>query len=340
MLLESSPIAFRPQILKEDLTEEVQIQGSSEVTRPLMRVRGIFQRYDEKNANGRVYPKELFTRCLNEESWLTRLKENSVIGQVEHPEDGLTRLTGPISHIVTKAWDAGDGTVLGEALILNTPDGRKIGSLFEAGIPIGISSRGEGEVEAMDEATQRVIPDSFSLITFDFVADNSVPGARVKPVESKFKREETSSISSKKVIVPEPSPKVEDKEYLKAAPDNIPMSKIGEMRKVDVELKKLKELAARKLPFQARVGLSEEIALLRSKASSYMREDLAVEAYGKKLLTEMDDFSDDVEGDDTGEGAAPPPPGDEAAPPPPSGEEGAEPKVDKTAFDTVMKAVL
>jgi hypothetical protein len=134
---------------------------------------------------------------------------------------------------------------------------------------------------------------------------------------------------------------VVDKEYLKTAPDKLPMSKIGEMRKVDVELKKLKELASRKLTFQARVGLSEEIALLRSRAASYMREDLAVEAYGKKLLVEMDDFSDDVEGDDTGDTAPPPPSDAGAAPPPPPGDEGAgAPPVDKAAFDTVMKAVL
>src|SRR6201981_3124659 len=106
MLLESSPILFRPEILAkaEEISEDVQISGSSEATKPLMKVRGVFQRYDEKNANGRIYPKELFTRCLNEESWLTRLKENSVLGMIEHPEDGITRLTGPISHIVTKAW--------------------------------------------------------------------------------------------------------------------------------------------------------------------------------------------------------------------------------------------
>jgi hypothetical protein len=340
MLLESSPIPFRPEIIAKasELSEDIQIQGSSEATKPLMKVRGIFQRYDEKNANGRIYPKELFDRCLNEESWKSRLQDNSIIGLVEHPEDGITKLTGPVSHVVTKAWDNKDGTIIGECIVLNTPDGQKMGALFEAGVPVGISSRGEGEVEAMDEATQRVIPDSFSLITWDFVADNSVPGARVKPIKGESK----STTSTVKVPTELPSPKVVDKEYLRTAPDKLSMSKIGEMRKVDVELKKLKELAAKKLTFQARVGLSEEIALLRSRASSYMREDSAVEAYGGKLLKEMDDFSDDVEGDDYGAEAAPPPPsGEEGAPPPPSGEEGAGgPQVDKTAFDTVMKAVL
>jgi hypothetical protein len=342
MLLESTPIPFRPEKIESLVeTQEVQIQGSSAATQPLMRVRGVFQRYDEKNANGRVYPKELFSRCLNEESWLKRLKDNSVIGLVEHPEDGITKLTGPVSHIVTKAYDNNDGTILGEAIILNTPDGRKIGSLLEAGVPVGISSRGEGEVESMDEATQRVIPDSFTLITWDFVADNSVPGARVTPVKAESKGRDKSTTSTVRITTELPSPKMVDKEYLKTAPDKLPMSKIGEMRKVDVELKKLKELMAKRLTFQARVGLSEEIALLRSKASSYIREDSAVEAYGAKLLKEMDDFSDDVESDDSA--PPPPPPGapGDAAPPPPGGEEGAGgPQVDKTAFDTVMKAVL
>jgi Prohead core protein serine protease len=342
MLLESSPIPFRPEIIAkaEELTEEVQISGSSDATKPLMKVRGLFQRYDEKNANGRIYPKELFDRCLNEESWKQRLQDNSVIGLVEHPEDGITKLTGPISHVVTKAWDNKDGTVWGECLVLNTPDGQKMGALFEAGVPVGISSRGEGEVEAMDEATQRVIPDSFNLITWDFVADNSVPGARVIPVKAEAKARDKSTTSTVRVTSEPSSPKVIDKEYLRAAPDKLPMNKIGEMRKVDVELKKLKELASRKLTFQARVGLSEEIALLRSKASAYMREDGAVEAYGKKLLTEMDDFSDDVEGDDMGDSAPPPDAGAEA-PPPPGGEgEAGDRMVDKQAFDTVMKAVL
>src|SRR5271165_3754240 len=109
-ILESSPIPFRAEILKNaDLTEDVQISGG-ETVKPLMKVRGLFQRYvsegdnvnKEKNANNRVYPKELFDRVLNEESWTSRLAENSVIGLLEHPEDGVTRLTGPISHVITK----------------------------------------------------------------------------------------------------------------------------------------------------------------------------------------------------------------------------------------------
>jgi hypothetical protein len=44
MLLESSPIPFRPEILSEggELTEEVQIQGCSEATRPLNEGAGHF----------------------------------------------------------------------------------------------------------------------------------------------------------------------------------------------------------------------------------------------------------------------------------------------------------
>lgn len=346
MLLESSPIPFRPEsIEKISLNEDVQISNSTSVTQPLMKVRGIFQRYDEKNANGRIYPKELFDRCLNEEGWKKRLSENSVIGQVEHPADGVTVLSGPVSHIVTKAWDQNDGTIWGEALVLNTPDGRKIGALLEAGVPVGVSSRGEGEVESIDEATQRVIPESFTLMTWDFVADNSVPGAKVKTYNgeskgSKKSQESLSTSTSKEAPAPLPE-KSKDREYLRASPENRHMSKIGEMRKVDVDLKRLKQLNLSKLPFQARVGLTDDLREIRARITGLIKEDYSVEAYGSKLLKEADDFSDDVESDDAGSDDPVAPPDAGADAPPPGGDDaGGEAPVEKEDFDIVMKAVL
>jgi hypothetical protein len=330
MLLEGAPVFQRFEISKENLTEEVQIQGSSAATQPLMRFKGLFQKYHEKNANNRVYPKELWDRCLNEEGWLGRLKENSVLGLVEHPEDGITRLTGPISHVITKAYDMGNGEIWGEGILLNTPDGRKIGSLFEAGVPVGISSRGEGEVESMDESTQRVIPESFNLITWDFVADNSVHGAKVKP----YTGESLSSKSTKK----EESSKPDDRKYLKTPVEKSFMNKIGEMRKADVELKRLINVQPSKLSFQARVGLVDSIREIQAKISQYINEDVAVEAYGKKLLKEADDFADDVESDDFGSDDAPKDDAVEVGPDSGSGDEGCE--VEKADFDKVMKAVL
>ena len=346
MLLESSPILFRPEVIEKcNLTEEVHIQNNPnvETVQPLMRVRGKFQDYDTKNANNRIYPKALWDRCLNEESWLERLKENSVIGQVEHPEDGITKLTGPISHIVTKAYDNGDGTIWGEATVLNTPDGRKMGALFEAGVPIGISSRGEGEVESVDESVQRVIPESFSLISWDFVADNSVIGAKVKLYKEEAKKHvETSSKSTKKESVNEVTIKSGDNEYLNTIREKkIYMSKIGEMRKVGLQLEHMLQIDPSKLKFQARVGLTESLGEIRSQITSLMKEDLSVEAYGNKLLKEVDEFNDEVEGGDADLGGgddlgAP----EEPSPGPGDGLPGDECAISKEDFSTVFTAVL
>jgi hypothetical protein len=334
-----STIAFRPEIIfQSGIKEDISIQhgdGAEEKVRPLMRVRGLFQKYDEKNANNRIYPKALFDRVLNEESWTNRIRENSVVGMLEHPEDGITRLTGPISHIVTKAWDKGNGEIWGEATVLNTPDGRKAGALLEAGVPVGISSRGEGEVEeAMNEGVQRVIPESFTLITWDFVADNSVPGARVKPVAG----ENRTPKSAKK----ESNETAEIKEYL-VPTQTSPMSKnlIGEMRKVGVALKRITSTNVKKLGFQEKIGLTEELDDLRTTITSYIAEDRSVSAYGAKLLKEMDDFSagfeDKVDEPTDGGSNLPPDVGGKE-----NGEENGEGggSVDQAAFDEVLRAVL
>lgn len=335
-LLESSPVQFKPEVLKEDLTEDVQISGG-ETVKPLMRVRGLFQRYDEKNANNRVYPKELFDRCLNEESWKTRISENSVVGMLEHPEDGQNRLTGPISHIVTKAYDKGNGEIWGECTILNTPDGRKVGALLEAGVPVGISSRGEGEVEeCMNEGVQRVIPESFTLVSWDFVSDNSVPGARVKPISAESAREKVSTKSTKKEAIDIPAAK----EYLKPTPSMSTKSLIGEMRKAGRQVSTLTSTNLKKLDFNAKVGLVSELDEMRETISTYMTEDKAVTAYGTKLLKEMDDFQAGFESEvpEDNDGGANAPVGLEDAGN--GGEENGGAKVDQGAFDEVLKAVL
>jgi hypothetical protein len=152
--------------------------------------------------------------------------------------------------------------------------------------------------------------------------------------------------STKKESLEPVQTKAKAEEYLTPVSENRNVMKMmGEMRKADIELKKLKQLAAGKMTFQARVGLSEEIAVLRSRITDYIREDGAVEAYGKKLLKIAEDFGDEIEGGDEGgaEDAPPPPPGGDEAPPD-IGAEGGEgaggPTVDKDSFDQIMTAVL
>lgn len=357
MLLESSPYPFKPVDIETPTLGESEIQISdTKSSKYLMKVRGIFQRYDEYNDNGRMYEKALWDRCLNEESWVKSLSSNSVIGIIEHPENGITTLRDPLSHIVTKAWDNNDGTIWGEAIILDNPDGQKIASILKAGGTIGISSRGEGEVEVVKGKKQhRVIPESFSLRTWDFVFDNSVHGARVSPFkEESIEQKKTEPTPVKEILevtgnvsvvaphstkttetvpVSEAAPKPNPGEYLPTSPSRIYMSKLAEMRKLDFELHKAKQIDLKKLTFQARVGVTEGIMELQAKIADLIIEDASVKGYGEKLLKEADEFNDEVEAPPVSDEA---PPSEEA---PPAAEE-APPSVDKESFDKVMQAVV
>lgn len=148
------------------------VESAGDGTR--MRVRGTFQRADTKNGNGRVYSENLWNKVLGDRDLQEALKSRRMTGEVEHPDDGTTKLSR-VSHVVTKLERKGK-EVIGEAEILNTPAGLILQELFRAGVQVGISSRGSG-TSVQREGVEYVNESDFRLKTFDFVADPSTPGA-------------------------------------------------------------------------------------------------------------------------------------------------------------------
>ena len=68
---------------------------------------------------------------------------------------------------------------MGKIKVLDTPSGRILKDLINAGVKLGISSRGLGSVrESMGET---VVEEDFQLICFDIVAEPSTPNAYVSP---------------------------------------------------------------------------------------------------------------------------------------------------------------
>ena len=70
---------------------------------------------------------------------------------------------------------------MGKVEILGTPSGNILKELLQAGILLGISSRGLGSVRELDEGTVAV-EDDFELICWDFVSNPSTHGAFMKPI--------------------------------------------------------------------------------------------------------------------------------------------------------------
>jgi hypothetical protein len=155
-------------------------------------VRGVLQRAESKNQNGRVYPREILVREANKYA-NSFIKENRAMGELDHPESSVVNLQN-VSHNITEMhWN--DDDLVGTVEVLGTPAGNILRELFKAGIKLGISSRGLGSVEtvAENDGTQEVQPD-FELIAFDFVSNPSTQGAFMHPM--------TESVDEKELRTP------------------------------------------------------------------------------------------------------------------------------------------
>lgn len=90
------------------------------------------------------------------------------------------------SHHITKMWWEGDD-LMGEVEILSTPSGNILMSLLNAGITLGISSRGVGSVKEVfnesDNQKYAEVQEDFELIAFDFVSNPSTHGAYMIPIK-------------------------------------------------------------------------------------------------------------------------------------------------------------
>ena len=145
-------------------------------------VKGVLQRAEAKNQNGRVYPRDILVRESKkyDENFV---KQKRALGELDHPDSSVVNLQN-VSHNVTEMHFEGDNLV-GTCEILTTPSGNILKELFKNGIKLGISSRGLGSVEMVQEAngdTVSKVGDDFELIAFDFVSNPSTHGAFLYPM--------------------------------------------------------------------------------------------------------------------------------------------------------------
>ena len=151
-------------------------------------VKGVLQRAESKNQNGRVYPREVLLKEVGKylENQVT---ERRALGELDHPESSVVNLNNASHNIVEMHWDGDD--LMGTVEVLSTPAGNILKELFRSGIKLGIRSRGLGSVEPIEEKeegedTVEVQP-NFELIAFDFVSNPSTHGAFMRPVNESVK---------------------------------------------------------------------------------------------------------------------------------------------------------
>ena len=146
-------------------------------------VKGVLQRAEAKNQNGRVYPREILVRESKkyDENFVKQNGGFSV--ELDHPDSSVVNLQN-VSHNVKEMHFEGDNLV-GTVEILTTPSGNILKELFKNGIKLGISSRGLGSVEVVRESNGDQVSkvgDDFELIKSDFVSNPSTHGAFLHPM--------------------------------------------------------------------------------------------------------------------------------------------------------------
>jgi hypothetical protein len=141
-------------------------------------VEGVIQRAEAKNQNGRVYPKEILEREIDNYK-NTVIAERRALGELDHPDSTVINLNNVCLNMTDVWWEGDD--VIGRMEILDTPSGNIVKNLLAAGITIGISSRGMGSVKESRGAVE--VQDDFEILCWDIVSNPSTHGAFVSPTQ-------------------------------------------------------------------------------------------------------------------------------------------------------------
>lgn len=138
---------------------------------------GPAQKSDERNANNRYYPREIWEKWIADPNSPAQvaIKERAMLGHLEHPKDGRTD-GNEGALVVTEATLGKDGIVRAKFELLDTPKGLILQEYTRKGVKWGVSSRGNGSVNEKG----RVNPDDYVLETWDAVMRPSVSIANPK----------------------------------------------------------------------------------------------------------------------------------------------------------------
>ena len=159
-----------------DQNIEVLTEAKSDGTKKYS-IEGVFMSAEQKNRNGRIYPRDVMEGAVNK--YVTEQVQNGrAVGELNHPE-GPTVNLDKVSHKIEKLdWSGND--VVGKATILNTPMGKIVEGLLEGGVKLGVSTRGMGSLQRLNDAM--VVKPDFLLNAVDIVQDPSAPSAFVNGI--------------------------------------------------------------------------------------------------------------------------------------------------------------
>jgi hypothetical protein len=140
-------------------------------------IEGVFMSAEQKNRNGRIYPKDVMEGAVNKYN-VEQVQKGRAVGELNHPEGPTVNLDKVSHKIESLKWQGND--VVGKATILETPMGQIVKGLLDGGVKLGVSTRGMGSLQRNNDAM--VVKGDFLLNAVDIVQDPSAPSAFVNGV--------------------------------------------------------------------------------------------------------------------------------------------------------------
>ena len=121
---ELCPDGMCPDLLTE--------REKKEISNGAMYLTGRIQTADKQNGNGRVYPYEVLQREVD--NYKKIVQDHRACGELDHPDDSVVNLKN-VSHLIVDVWWEGKD-VMGKMKILDTPSGKTLKELINAGVKI------------------------------------------------------------------------------------------------------------------------------------------------------------------------------------------------------------
>ena len=140
-------------------------------------IEGIFMQANQKNRNGRIYPRDVMNAAVSKYV-NDQVSKGRACGELNHPEGPTVNLDKVSHKIESLQWEGDD--VVGKATILETPMGQIVKGLLDGGVNLGVSTRGMGSLKNGNDAM--IVQKDFMLNAVDIVQDPSAPSAFVNGV--------------------------------------------------------------------------------------------------------------------------------------------------------------
>jgi hypothetical protein len=262
------------------------------------RIPGLLSEVDKINGNGRRYRKAVWEKNLKNGSALMNLIEKGdALGLLEHPKDGLVTYNSPISHLTCAAKLNEDGTITGDIVLFDTPEGQRIKAMIEGGHNPKVSSRGFGTLvkgpDGIDEVQEDYVCEGWDIVikpSFENAVlapqRSALDTVLAKPTESQAVREDQSPLTPAPQA-PTPAAPVSTASAPAVAP--APQQTITESMNINEVKSRISALKGTKPSSPSQFAESiAQVAEVHQQVAAYVAEDAKRAYEGQRMHKELE----------------------------------------------------